>query len=102
MILNTAPGPIPVFADKLSLNVFADAGRAWCPAGVSMTFGSTVCDARKELDGWIATAGAELSLDFAMQYDVRYRLRAGFGVPVVAPSLVGRKAQGFLTFGSYF
>jgi hypothetical protein len=102
VLLSKAPGPLPLFADRLSLNVFADAGRAWCPAGVRMLFASTVCDTRAGRDGWIATAGAELSLDFAAQYDVPYRLRGGMGVPVVAPGAVSRGAHGYITFGSYF
>src|SRR5690606_38661508 len=49
-LLTVAPGPLPVFADRLSFNVFADAGRAWCPAGVATLF--EVCERRKSLDGW--------------------------------------------------
>lgn len=102
VLLSEAPGPIPLFADKLALNVFSDAGRAWCPAGVRMLFASQACETRLMRDGWIVTVGAELSLDLAVQYDVPYRFRAGFGAPVTRPAGVPGGGMGYVTLGSFF
>ncbi len=94
--------PFPVFADKVSLNTFVDAGRAWCPAGVRLLFETQLCDRRSVADGWVASTGAELSFDIALQYDVPYRIRAGFGVPIQRPAAVGKAAMGYVTLGSFF
>ena len=59
-------GTGPLFFDRLSGAIFADAGAGWDPAPVS----------------WIASAGAELALDIAWLYDDAYRLRVGAARPV--------------------
>ena len=59
-------GTGPLFFDRLSGSIFADAGAGWDPSPVS----------------WIASAGAELALDIAWLYDDAYRLRLGAARPV--------------------
>ena len=59
-------GTGPLFFDRLSGSIFADAGAGWDPAPVS----------------WIASAGAEVALDIAWLYDDAYRLRVGAARPV--------------------
>ena len=65
----------PVFLDRTSLALFTDAGTAWGP-GSNGSFSD-----------YLASAGAELDLDTGLQYDVPYRLRLGFAVPLVNHSL---------------
>ena len=62
----TTRGAGPLFFDRLSGAVFADAGAGWDPSPVR----------------WIASAGAELALDIAWIYDDAYRLRVGAARPV--------------------
>lgn len=64
-------GAGPLFFDRLSGTVFADAGAGWNPTPVA----------------WIASAGAEIALDLAWVYDDAYRLRVGAARPVAG---VGR------------
>jgi hypothetical protein len=59
-------GTGPLFFDRLSGTVFADAGAGWSPVPVA----------------WIASAGAELALDIAWLYDDAYRLRIGAARPI--------------------
>ena len=66
-------GMWPVFLDRTSLSVFADAGSA------SGGFGGPGTIA----DHWIASAGAELGINLAVPYDVPYLLRVGVAAPVV-------------------
>ena len=67
------PGLWPVFLDRTSLNVFADAGSAsgGFPGGGSFA------------SHWIGSVGAELSANVGVQYDVPYILRLGLAAPVV-------------------
>ncbi|MGQ0715298.1 MAG: hypothetical protein ACT4PJ_16490 [Gemmatimonadaceae bacterium] len=58
-------GTGPLFFDRLSGALFADAGAGWHPTPVS----------------WIASAGAEIALDIAWLYDDAYRLRLGGALP---------------------
>jgi hypothetical protein len=62
----TTRGTGPLFFDRLSGAIFADAGAGWDPRPVA----------------WIASAGAELALDIAWLYDDAYRLRVGAARPV--------------------
>ena len=72
-------GALPVYFQRLSAVFFADAATAWCPAGVT---GSPICPKATPQD-WIGSAGAELHLDTALQYDTPYRFRLGYAAPVV-------------------
>jgi hypothetical protein len=98
-----APSPAALFFDRLSLTLFTDAGRAWCPAAFAAQDASVgLCERPGTRDGWIGAAGAEVVLDAAVQYDVPYRLRVGGGVPFVAPAGVGRRGSVYVSLGSYF
>ncbi len=93
--------PFTLFADRTSLAVFSDVARAWCPGSLARV-NSVVCEAPGQRDGTLASAGAELVLDLAVQYDVPYRLRLGAARPYVAPSGVPRGGGFYVTFGGYF
>ncbi len=71
-------GLFPLFVDRASLALFADAGRATCPAGAT-----PACDSFSSLAPTLASVGAELDLDSALQFDVPYRFRLGFARPVL-------------------
>jgi len=98
-----APLPVALFLDRVSLTLFGDAGRAWCPASFAAQRASVgLCEPAGVRDGWIVSAGAELVLDAAVQYDIPYRLRVGAGVPIVTPVGVRRRGALYISLGSYF
>jgi hypothetical protein len=99
-LLTRVPGPFTFFFDRLSMTVFSDAARAWCPSAQRTQ--TVVCLRRGERDGWIASAGAEFVVDLAAQYDVAYRLRVGAAAPYVAPVGVPRGGTWYVTLGSMF
>lgn len=101
LMLRDVPSPFTIYADRISLSMFSDAGRATCPDALART-GSPVCERPGQRNGWIASAGAELSLDLAVQYDVPYRVRVGGAVPYAAPPEISRKGRVYVTLGSYF
>jgi hypothetical protein len=88
---------IPLLFDRISAATFADTGRAWCPGAAA-----GICETDRG-GPWLASAGAELNLDTAVQYDLPARFRAG-----VAFSFAGRDAVSansasvYLTVGSAF
>lgn len=103
VLFRSAPSPLTFFADRLSLTVFSDAGRAWCPGAFAAQSASVgLCERPGRRDGWIASAGAELVLDAALQYDVPYRFRFGAAAPYVAPTGVPRKGAFYVSLGSFF
>jgi len=103
LLYRTAPSPFTVFLDRLSMTVFSDAGRAWCPGAFARQTASVgFCERPRTRDGWIASAGAELVLDAALQYDIPYRFRVGAARPYVAPAGVGRGGSVYVTLGSFF
>ena len=88
---------IPLLFDRISASAFADAGRAWCPAGAT-----GVCEIDRG-GPWLASAGGELNLDTAIQYDFPARFRLGVAVPFQGGSAVRAKsASVYLTIGSAF
>lgn len=93
--------PFTLFADRTSLAVFSDVARAWCPGSLARV-NTVVCEVPGQRDGTLASAGAELVLDLAVQYDAPYRLRVGAARPYVAPSGVPRGGGFYVTFGGYF
>ncbi|MBL0170635.1 MAG: PD40 domain-containing protein [Gemmatimonadaceae bacterium] len=101
ILLRDAPGPFTLFADKLSVTLFSDAARAWCPAALARRQ-TGLCERPGERDGWIASAGAELVLDLAVQYDSPYRLRIGAAAPYAAPRGISRHGAFYVTLGSVF
>jgi hypothetical protein len=94
------PFVIPLMFDRISAAAFAEAGRAYCPASASET---PVCPAGRVDSPWLASAGAEVVFDTAVQYDIPARFRLGFAVPVAGREAVGAdRASLYLTLGSAF
>jgi hypothetical protein len=83
MRVGRAIGLLPLFFDRSSLNLFGDAGGAWCA-----TSKAVVCDPAN-LGGldlvqqrWIASYGAELNVTAAvLSWDSPYRFRFGVAFP---------------------
>jgi hypothetical protein len=94
------PSALTVYSDRLSVALFTDAARAWCPAGLRAN--TVVCLPNGVRDGWLASAGGELVLDLAVQYDVPYRVRLGAAAPYAAPAGVKRGGSVYVTLGGYF
>jgi hypothetical protein len=92
-------GLIPIFLDRTSLSIFADAGRAYC-AGQ----GAPVCAQSAFGAPALASVGGELNLDAALQYDLAYRFRLGVAVPVGESAKVyrPRAATVYFTLGTSF
>ena len=94
------PSPLMLYGDRVSVALFSDAARAWCPG--SLRTNTVVCLPNGVRDGIIASAGAELVVDVAVQYDVPFRLRVGAAAPYVAPASVRRGGAFYVTLGGYF
>jgi hypothetical protein len=94
---------IPFFVDRLSAAAFVDVGSAWCPPGgdeaVGCAEGSVASPSRPT---WLASAGGELNLDAALQYDVPYRFRLGVAAPLVERERAGRPVSVYFTLGAAF
>jgi hypothetical protein len=86
-------GMLPVFLQRVSAVIFADAASAWCPGGLAE---SVLCPDGTPHD-WMASAGAEVHLDAAYQYDVPYKVRLGVATP-----LAGRQYFGGGSVAVYF
>ena len=90
VLIGRALGHLPIGADKLWLNAFADAGDAWAP-GTSAQFTR------------LRSAGLELASRVSLSYDFLLALRLGFAQPLVAaPSGTARRPQLYLALGSDF
>ncbi|MGI9078759.1 MAG: hypothetical protein ACR2G6_15735 [Gemmatimonadaceae bacterium] len=82
----------PFFLDRTSLSLFADGGTAFEPAqGGSFT--------KVPGNSWLASVGAELNVDAAIQYDWPYRIRLGIARPVVDNSVMRTRALSFYIRG---
>ena len=92
---------LPIFLQRISATFFADAATAWCPTGsptsaVCSTPGGTPRD-------WMSSAGAELNLDAALQYDYPFRCRLGAATPIAGRKYFGKNAvTAYLTAGLSF
>ncbi|MES2522730.1 MAG: hypothetical protein V4617_08550 [Gemmatimonadota bacterium] len=95
------PSPFTLYTDRIALTLFSDAARATCPAALARA-GTPVCERPGVRDGIIASAGGELSVDVAIQYDVPLRFRVGAGVPIAAPPGISTKGRFYVTLGSLF
>jgi hypothetical protein len=92
---------IPVLFDRISAAAFGDAGRAFCPADALST--SAACAFTRAVSPWLASVGAEVNFDTAVQYDIPVRFRAGIAVPVKNRELVDAKSVSlYFTAGSFF
>lgn len=84
---------LPVFLDRASLSLYGDAGSAGFDRLIP------------ELDGpdLIASVGAEVATNIALQYDVPYLLRLGVGVPVRGRARTGADAaEAYVRIGASF
>lgn len=95
---STSLGLFPFFLDRASLTVFADAARAYCPAS------SRPACSPSESDGpTLASTGAELNLDSALQFDVPYRFRLGLAHPLRGAAYAGApRVTAYATLGLAF
>lgn len=100
-VLARGMGLLPLFLDRFSLSTFADAGRAWCPSNSAQRV-AALCESPNVRGGWLASAGTELNVDLALQYDVPYRLRIGVAKPFAAPRELSRRTAFYVTLGAYF
>ncbi|MDA1080667.1 MAG: hypothetical protein O2973_03165 [Gemmatimonadetes bacterium] len=92
-------GALPVYFQRLSAAVFADGATAWCPTGSTA---SPICRTATPRE-WMGSAGAELHLDAAVQYDSPYRLRVGLAVPTVGRRFFGSSSVAtYVTVGLPF
>lgn len=76
---------LPVFLQRVSVVAFTDAASAWCPYGLTE---SVLCKDGTPHD-WMASAGAEVHLDAAYQYDVPYKFRFGAATPLAGRDYFG-------------
>jgi hypothetical protein len=91
---------IPLLFDRISASAFGEAGRAFCPASANET---PICQTALANAPWLASVGAEIDFDTAVQYDVPARFRLGVAVPVRGRAAVGAdRASVYLTVGSSF
>ena len=92
---------IPIFIDKISLTLFGEAGRAFCPA--SAVTSSGVCRAADVDNPLMQSTGVELNLDTGLQLDLQARMRLGVAFPLAnREELVASRAQAYFTFGASF
>lgn len=94
-ILSRGVGQLPFFIDRASVALFGDAGDAWCPAQATSLCGVSQ---RRVL----ASAGAELALDTALQYDSPFRFRLGVALPVSGRERARAATVLYLSFGTNF
>lgn len=73
---------LPLFLDRTSLAIFGDAGTA-DDGNLGASLGA---------DAWLASVGAEVKVEAALQYDLPALLRFGVAVPVVDHSLIPTRA----------
>jgi hypothetical protein len=91
-------GLFPFFLDRASLSLFGDAGRAYCPA-----WATPACSPSATSGPTLASFGAELNLDSALQFDVPYRFRLGVAFPVRGTEYASApRATGYATLGLAF
>lgn len=92
---------IPVFIDRISMTLFGETGRAFCPAGA--LGGSAVCGATEVGNPVMTSAGAELNIDSGLQLDIQARIRLGIAFPLAnRDQLRASSAQAYATFGASF
>jgi hypothetical protein len=91
--------PLPLFFQRTAIAVFGDAGGAWCPAVEESTL---TCPAGGTPRRAIASAGAELLLDAALNYDETNRFRLGFAAPVHGRGAEKREGTLYFSLGIPF
>jgi outer membrane protein assembly factor BamA len=93
-------GWLPLFLDRVSGDLFGDAGRAYCPAAAAAT--AEACRAQDVGAPWIGSVGAELNMDTGVQRDIPLRIRLGFAAPVAGTKYQSKNPSFFITAGSSF
>jgi hypothetical protein len=92
---------IPAFVDRMSLTLFGETGRAFCPAGADTTRG--FCSTSSIGNPAMASVGGEVNIDTGLQLDVQARLRLGLAFPLINRERLGASvAQAYATFGASF
>ena len=92
---------IPAFVDRMSLTLFGETGRAFCPAGADTTRG--FCSTSSIGNPAMASVGGEVNIDTGFQLDVQARLRLGLAFPLInRERLRASVAQAYATFGASF
>ena len=99
-------GLLPVFLNRTSLTLFADAGKASCPKNVSPPGPSVeapACTLIEADNPILSSIGAELNLNTALQFDVPYLFRLGIAHPLSGRTQFGVGAvTTYLTLGLTF
>jgi hypothetical protein len=91
---------IPIFIDRISLALFGDMGRAYCPSGSA---GSGVCRTTDAGNPVMRSVGAELNVDTGIQLDIQARGRLGIAFPLAERERFGvQSARVYATFGTAF
>lgn len=92
---------LPLFLQRVSAAVFTDAASAWCPGTYAST--SAVCPVTGTLRQTMASAGAELQMNAALQYDVPFLFRFGAATPIAGRSYFGTSnVAAYFTVGLAF
>jgi hypothetical protein len=91
-------GALPVYFQRVTGVLFADAGTAWCSSASNT---SPICGSVTART-WLSSVGGEVHLDATPQYDATYRVRFGVAVPVSSASLAPMRATTYLTLGLPF
>jgi hypothetical protein len=92
---------VPLFFERSSLSLFADAGTASCAASPLYR---GICSPQPLIGRTIASVGGELGLSLALLgWDGTQAVRFGVAVPVAGRDLVGaRPASAYAAFGLSF
>ena len=89
----------PLFLSRTALAAFAEGAAAWCPRGASAPL---LCAGRASDRSTIASAGVELHVEAAPQFDTPYRFRLGLASPLGTSSPGRGPVAGYLTLGLSF
>lgn len=91
-------GLFPFFLDRASLALFGDGARTSCPARAT-----PACSPSSVAGPTLASVGAELNFDSALQFDVPYRFRFGVAHPVSGAAYAGASSlTAYATLGLGF
>jgi hypothetical protein len=91
---------IPIFIDRISIAMFGDIGRAYCP---SESTGSGVCRSTDAGNPVMRSVGGELNLDTGIQLDIQARARLGVAFPLAERERFGvQSVRVYATFGTAF
>lgn len=92
---------LPLFFDRTSLAVFTEGAAVWCPAPVEGE--RAACPEGGIPREWLASAGAEVSLDAALlTYDFPYRFRLGVAWPYQGRRHAESPVTAYVTLGLGF